>query len=164
MSDNTKFKLRSDYSLPCQKGELLYLKDEYSIFFVENKHINALTSLVINTLEIMVAEEGVLSRVQGYFPILSWKNRSLPIFQSQEASIYVDDKSFNIEKNIGIGQSISKEWPIYYDENTGFIFIGKNIDQALDCVEFCTGCYLSICDGYINGLWLKPKIIESLDI
>lgn len=161
MSYHKKIRLKIDYSFPCQKGKLLYIKDEYSIFFVEEKHVDALTSLVLHTLEIMIAEDGLLSRVQGYFPILSWEEEVLPNFQSQQASIYVDDNNFDIEKNMGIGQPITREWPIYYDKDKEVIFVGENISQALDCIEFCTGCYLSISNGYINGLWLKPKIIET---
>ena len=154
-------KLRVDYSLLAVKGELLYLKGEYSIFFIEDKHINALTSLVFHTLEIMITEDGLLSRVQGYFPILSWEEKFLPNFQSEQASIYVDDSTFNIEKNMGIGQPITKKWPIYYDKSKEIIFIGENFTKALNCIEFCTGCYLSISNGYINALWIKPKIVEN---
>lgn len=161
MNNDEKIRLRFVLSLPCQKGKLFYIQDEYSIFFVEDKHIDAVTSLVIHTLEIMITEDGLLSRVQGYFPILSWEARVLPNFQSQQASVYVDDSHFNIENNMGIGQLITKKWPIYYDEDKEFIFVGENISEALDCIEFCTGCHVSIFNGYINGLWLKPKNIET---
>ena len=109
----------------------------------------------------MVAEDGLLSRVQGYFPILSWREAILPSFQSKQASIYVNDSCFDIEKNMGIGHSITKDWPIYYDKDTGFVFIGENISPALNCIEFYTGCYLSISNEFINGLWIKPKIVET---
>jgi len=162
MNEGVKIRLRVDLSQPCQKGNLIYIKDEYSIFFIEDKYVDGLTSLVFHTLEIMIAEDGLLSRVQGYFPILSWEKRALPAFRSQEASIYVDDNKFNIEENMGIGQSVTREWPIYYDKDKEIIFLGENATQALNCFEFCTGCYLSISDGYINGIWLKPKIVETM--
>ncbi|MNY87452.1 hypothetical protein D3C78_36840 [compost metagenome] len=159
MSNNKILKV--DHSLFAVKGELLYLKDEYSIFFVEENHIDALTSLVLHTLEIMVAEDGLLSRVQGYFPISSWTEEVLPDFESQQASIYLDESNSDIKKNMGIGQPVTREWPIYYDKGKGIVFVGENINQALNCIEFCTGCYLSICNGYINGLWMRPKIVEN---
>jgi hypothetical protein len=161
MSDDKKIRLKIDFLYPCQKGNLVYIKDEYSIFFIEEMHFDALTSLTLHTLEIMIAKDGLLSRVQGYFPILSWKVTVLPDFRSQQALVYLDESNFEIEKNMGIGQSITREWPIYYDKDKEVIFVGENISQALDCIEFCTGCYLSISNGYINGLWLKPKIIGT---
>lgn len=74
--------------------------------------------------------------------------------------MYIDD-DINSKDHKGICYNISDDWLIYYDNPSGYIFLGKDYSKCLKCIEVYTGCYLSISNEYINGLRLKPKIIEN---
>lgn len=157
------FKIYIDNAKTKTQGELWYIKDEYSIFFKEKYHCDSelAISLLIGTLELLVSDHDKrIAFAAGFLPHTAWNEKSLPLFSFVEGAMYIDD-NFDPKDHKGICYKISDDWPIYYDNASGYVFVGKDYSKCLKCIEFCTGCYVSISNGYINGLWLKPKIIET---
>ncbi len=115
------------------------------------------TSLLIGTLQIEVSiETGLLLYVWGYCPITQWSRAN--VFPASRQSGGVKLLSSN-RLEVGISEKYIDlmQWPIAYDDASGWICLGK-ADRPMEAnwIEFATDTIAVVRSTVLHALWLHP--------
>ncbi len=141
------------------KSCLLYRTDEHS-FDVEG-YETGYASLLINDLQLEIDDEGRVLFVWGLCPLVNCKKtKGLPKnYQSHCLFVLLDDP---IVPGVGYQLNSDERWPVYINQNHGWICIGRPDTFNITMVEFASNCVASIEEDKLVAIWLSPKYISQL--
>jgi hypothetical protein len=95
--------------------------------------------------------------VSGFNPQNTWIEAHLSCPEFVKCAVQVE---FDFEPQLGMGMDYAVDWKTYYDRKQGVICIGTYL---LPCnsvnVEFNRNTGVSIVDGKIIALWIKPSFL-----
>lgn len=142
--------------------DLVYRSMDYS-FDVDPKPQGGGSSVVVNDLQLEVAEDGRVMYVWGLCPHTSWTKDALRPPQAHKAILLARPPG---NATPGVSMRINRErWPVLVDQKHGWVKIAAPSDsvegnkQALGekvYVEFAPGTIAGLLDSHLRELWLRP--------
>jgi len=140
-------------------GKLIYTSRDYAFNFLPASS-SGVTSIEIDTLQLIIDENGQVLEVFGYCPYYSWKSSNIiaPSFTRGSLFAELDEITPGIsEKLAGHG-----EWRITFNSKSGWICVGESsLSPESIAIEFACNCVGVIEKSYLKALWLHP---ESLPV
>jgi hypothetical protein len=137
---------------------LMYLSNELS-FDMEPSVKGIGNYILINNIELVVDENGVVVFLSGLCPHTNWTKTNLMLPDCKKGVLKLED-----ELKSGFSYRLNDfDWPVYADDAKGWVCIGnpENLGQA---IEFLPGCVAVIEYGNLVALWLKPKFLKPIKI
>jgi hypothetical protein len=145
-----------DFSCQIDDGVLVYRPQDLA-FSVEPRPKSADSSLVVNTIELMVnRSNNQLVFVEGYCPYQGWKHKSLEPPVSQEGVLRIS----GVELKRGVAEPINSPgtyWEVHVDIATGWVCVGSEHTSGMTAIEFARGCIAVLKEGNLVALWLHPR-------
>jgi hypothetical protein len=142
------------------EGVLVYRAQDYA-FGVEPRPKNADSSLVVNTIELMVdRSNNQILFLEGYCPYQGWKRASLEPPISQRGALRIS----GVELRRGMAEPLNSPgtyWGIQVDTATGWVCVGNARASGMRAIEFARGCVAVLDDGNLVALWLRPNELPS---
>ena len=146
-------------------GRVVYRAADYAFDFEIQSHKDlsdrvgqhGTTSLLIGTLQIEVSiETGLLLYVWGYCPSTQWSRATvIPAFRKSGCVKLISSNRLEV----GISEKYVKimQWPIVYDDESGWICVGK-ADQPMGAnwIEFATDTIAVVQGTVLYALLLRP--------
>lgn len=135
-------------------GRLVYRSTDHSLD-VEPRRSTGIASLLVNDVQIGVAEDGTLLHVWGYCPRESWREAKLRAPTASLSKLQIP----NIDIVPGASKRLnsSKRWDITFDTSSGWLCIG-NASSGGEAVAFAPGAIAVMEAGELTALWLHPQI------
>jgi hypothetical protein len=137
-------------------GNLKYLASEGGLVF--EPIWMAPLAVEIGYLELAVDEDYLtVSRVTGFLPPDYWIHCQLEEPKALSGELKV---SGDIEMGVAVGLVEAGEWPVYFDDSTGWICVGHPESKRGDVsAEFATGSVAVVNDRMLRALWLHPEFV-----
>lgn len=140
-----------------EDGKLIFKEKEYSFDFEPKKVVDS--SLLIGYLNLTIqSETKKLKSIWGMNPHTTWKHEyfELPIYENGNIYIDGDLKAGDNKRLIEAG-----EWKTYFNPVSGWVCVGNFLtSQDTKVIQFASNCMLSIKNGFIEAIWLKPIIVK----
>lgn len=135
------------------QGQLVYTKREYSFDFKPARAADII--LMIGYLNLGIDSETMLAQqVWGYNPYTAWSEKKLSVPNSLVGELCLE-KEFQAGSSKKLVEN--EQWASSYDTTTGWICIGDDrLSQNDIAIEFATNTIISLIDGRIKAIWLKP--------
>lgn len=138
------------------KGELLYIGQEYSLYFsLPCPNIDVGIAFGESTELGVVLELNEIVNINGYSPKSSWIRQHLNFPNSRKGCLLVN---FERKPNKGECLSLDPHCLTYYDEKAGFICIGDyRLEDSDDSVEFADNIIAVVREGKLVAVWAKIR-------
>jgi hypothetical protein len=146
------FKLCETESI--QHGDLLYVEEDYSFVFSPSSR-SSVTSIVIDTLQLMIDKDGLILEVRGYCPYFNWTKIDIspPSYIQGSLAVQLDEIIPGVSEQLVSG----KEWPVSVNSKNSWICVGETlIEGDVMAVEFASGCVAVLLEEQIKAIWLHP--------
>ena len=134
--------------------ELLYRPADYS-FDVVPRPSGAISSVLVNDLELEVNDEGIVLCATGLCPHTGWE-------RTTHGPPDATRRTLRVEASDGWVPGISKRltspsaWRMFVNQTAGSVCVG-NPEARTEGVEFAPGCVAVLEDKRLVALWLRPK-------
>lgn len=138
------------------KGQLLYIKDEYSLLY-EPFCPNVGVSIMCGAYTSLdtICETGVITHISGYNSKRSWIQKELKVPMSQKGQLKV---CFDESPMKGTGIDCDRSWNTFYDSQTNWLCIGDiNTVDGNDCIEFASNIIAVLRDKQLIAIWAQIK-------
>jgi len=135
--------------------KISYSPDEYA--FSTDPYPPFWNSVLIDYLEILLDIEGRITGIWGLCPHTCWKISDLILPKSRCGGV-ICEKFTTFESRIPI--RIANNWPIYFDNNKGWVCIGNPCDEC-EHIEVVSGLVLSINNNVLYNIWIKFHIPQE---
>lgn len=136
--------------------ELVYYQEDGHSFDVEPFVGGGFTSIVIDTLQLEIDDEGKILYVWGYCPLIDYKDiATFPKHYKSNSLIAILDKP----PIPGVSQSINKKelWPIFINKKEGWVCIGDPKLEGKELIQFAPDCVAALVNQEMKAVWLHPK-------
>lgn len=143
-----KIKVIEDDGLP---GKIFYYPEEYA--FETKPRPPFWTSVLVDTLEILLDIDGRVTGVGGYFPHTRWKSAEFDLPESRCGGV-VCEKFATFDSRIPV--RIASDWEIRFDKKKGWIRFGNAI-KLCEHIEVVSGFIMSIGNNTLCGIWINLK-------
>ena len=158
-------RFRVSPELAITEGELVYVPEDYAFnFFSERPDIclSAITSVVIDTLQLPIDIQGQILYVWGYWPHTSWQHANISPPSFQECSLFAELETDDIVPGISKRISGTEKWETFFNPDTNWICIGSpEISINAVAIKFASGCLAVLVNNYLEAIWLHPKPIVA---
>ena len=152
-----KFNFSSTQSI--NRGNLLYIEEDYSFIFSPSPK-SCITSVVIDTLELMIDRIGYVLEVRGYCPYFDWKktNISPPNYIQGSLIVELDEIIPGVSERLaGYG-----EWNIFVNPKNGWLCVGEDkYSSASVAVEFASSSVAVLEKELLKAIWLHPASLPK---
>ena len=141
-------------------GNLVYRADEYSFDF-EPAPLGALTSVLINDLNLELDGDGRLVSVWGMCPYPTWKRTSLTLPSAENGEVFfVSD--LPLVRGVSVPVNKIGTWPVYVDLASGWVRVASG-GAAAAAVKPLPGVIVETTwEDDIASLWLMPASLPEL--
>ncbi len=145
--------------MPCEgtvsKGTLRYLRQTYSL----NTHPRpgeGVTSLLVNDINLEVADDGRVLYVWGLCPHTEWLDACLVVPTASPTPLRWHGP--DLVPGVGVRLNKGERWSVHADRGAGWLVVGNSQVSATDEVfYFAPGAMLVMRHGKLVGLWLHPE-------
>ena len=141
-------------------GELLYIKNEYSLFYRPYSP-NVGVSILCGAYTSLdtICETEVVAHISGLNSQRVWipKKLKMPKAKKGELIAHFDNPPLK-----GSGVDYDRSWPTYYDEKSNCLCIGNpKTRDSDDAVEFANGIIAVLRKNQLVAILAKIKIVET---
>ncbi len=142
-----------------QSSHLVYLPDDYSLI-TQPCLPESNFCVMINRLSLTIDKHHRIIDLGGVFGHLGcWIKKKLlvPPYVPGELKIIGNLKSgysYRYSED-AYGQ---EEWPVYIDQETGWLCVGDPEQTGSEAVEFINNCVAVVNHSHLKALWLRPRI------
>jgi len=137
-------------------GELLYIQDEYSLFYSPpNKNVGVSILFGAYTSLDTICETGVVANISGLNSKRVWipMDAKMPKAIQGELVAHFDDPPLK-----GTGVDYNRSWNTYYNKNDSCLCIGDyNTLNDDNCIEFANGIVAVLRGNQLVAVWAKIK-------
>jgi hypothetical protein len=138
-------------------AEPLYRLGEYS-FDTSMRDATAVSSILINDIQLEMNEAGNLLFVSGYSPDTNW--RYLPLRDPRYFPGSVDALVGEpIEAGVSYRLGKPGDWPVTMDRQSGWVAVGHTY-PIMPGVEFARDTIIYLDRQSLVALWIRPKFID----
>lgn len=142
-------------------GQLVYRPDEYSFDFTGagGRRPPGGRSLLVNDLQLEMAESGAVLYAWGLAPQTEWQARPLEVPKASSGGLLASPTRWP-----ALGASVRvnwDRWPTYHDPDSGWICIGQHRSAGSAIVEYASGCMAVVDGDRLVAVWLKPADWEE---
>ena len=130
-------------------GKITYFPNEFS--FQTEPRPSFWTSVLVDSLEIMLDSDGRITGVWGFCPHTCWKSSNLVLPESRYGGVMCE-KFPTFDSRIPV--CIANNWEIYCDSFQGWIRIG-NAYERCQHIEVVSGLVLAIDCCVLRNVWIK---------
>lgn len=142
-------------------GELLYLQDEYSLFFdPPNKNVGMSILCGEYTSLDTVCETGNVVHISGLSAKRVWisTDAKMPKAKKGELVAHFDNPPLK-----GIGIEYDRSWNTYYNKKSTCICIGDYCSLNNDnCIEFANGIVAVVRNNQLAAIWARIREVKSI--
>ena len=115
----------------------------------------AIASALINDLQIDLSSSGEAISVRGLMPYSTWIASAV---KPPTAILKAIETTDSLIPGVSIRVNEPGEmWPVFFDQESRWIFIGRRTATPVVAVEFLVDCIAAIADDALVGLWLRPR-------
>ncbi|MEA5616699.1 hypothetical protein VB711_02430 [Cronbergia sp. UHCC 0137] len=140
-------------------GELLYVLEDYAFNFLPPSK-SGITSVVIDTLQIVIDEYGRVVEVFGYCPYFDWKCDDIAPPNYLQGCLFVE-----LDNIIpGVSERLAEygEWRVSFNSTTGWVCVGEtNYSPAAIAVEFVSSILAVVEGDSLKAIWLHPESLPK---
>ena len=149
------------FHVPAAPGSLVFDVADDSLLTQDVTTV-ATDILLLNCVELIVDDVGVVQALNGYLPQADWAAGRLDPPPAVSGCLRVE-----AEFTPGVAlrcSSFEAPWPVVYDAGTGWIRIsGWGEGARGQSVAFMDGAIAEVRDGELLGLWIRPTLVGRVD-
>ena len=150
-------RFKSELSQPICTGDLTYIPDDYSFQFRPLNCEDAITSIVVNDLQLQVNANGRVLWAVGLCPHTSWLDASLappPAYPGLLIAMVQEE----LVPGVSLRLTSPGGWPMYADPRSGWVSLGDpERSEGEETVEFATSSLAVLRSGELAAIWLHPN-------
>jgi hypothetical protein len=135
-----------------RSGKVCYDSDELSLWTLTERNSAGRGSLLLNTVQLEVADDGTIDEIWGYNPERSWTRRNLNLPKASTCKIWVRDY---LQMERGVGYRVEGEWIDYFDETNQLLCIDSG-KKGQRVVKVLSNAFLEIdAKGMLSRVWIE---------
>lgn len=134
-------------------GELLYRLESFA-FDVIPRPSDAVSSILVNDIELEVDDRGTLLCVTGLCPHPAWQPTDFTPPDARPGRLRATSDSDWVP---GISKRLTPPyaWPMFVNRNVGSVCVG-HAEARGTAIEFARGCIAVLNSESLVALWLRP--------
>ena len=131
-------------------------------FYMEPYDKYGFTSILVNDIELNVNDEGRITDVCGYCPLIEYKetNEFPEDYKNYSLIVILDNLPV---PGASVRLTDVKGWPMYINKKKGWVCIGNPDTENKQLIEFVPHCVATMEGQELIAVWLHPQKLPPLD-